>query len=279
MAEKLHSVRMPTGIPSLDPVLDGGVPPGSLILLLGEVGAGNMEFVYSSLLSLVSGEYREKAGTNVILPAGISYVTITRIKDDIIRDIALSFPSEHVPKIEQQVKFEDLSEMYFDASIVPPTWYDGEDLIGRLQRRKDREQESMLGDLVQCLGTCTQKGLIIIDSLTDVATANTGEGNWSSFIAFLRGLQRVVKRWNSNVYLLLTSGILEQHLETEITDCTDAVLRFKWEELGGQRRQRVMYFDKFQGVMPFLEERDLVRFAVKLSAANGFEVRNIRVVV
>jgi archaellum biogenesis ATPase FlaH len=278
MAE-LPNARMPTGITSLDPVLDGGIPPGSVVLLLGEVGAGNMEFVYSSLLSLVSGEQRDKRGQNIVLPTGITYITVTRIKDDIIRDIALSFPSDRIPEIRKQVKFEDLSEIYFDTSIVPPDWYDGEDLIGRLQRRKNRDQESMLGDLIHCLGSCEQGGLIIIDSLTDIATANTGNGEWSSFIAFLRGLQRVAKKWNSTIFLLLTSGILEKHFETEITDCADAVLQFKWEELGGQRRQRIMYFEKFQGVMPYLEERDLVRFAVKLSAANGFEVRNIRVVV
>jgi archaellum biogenesis ATPase FlaH len=271
--------RMPTGITSLDPVLDGGVPPGSVVLLLGEVGAGNMEFVYSSLISFVSGEERNKPGQNIVLPAGITYITITRLEDDVIRDISLSFPSDNIPKIREKVTFADLSELYFDTSIVPPTWYDGEDLIGRLQKRQDREQETLLGDLIHCLSSCKPGSLIIIDSLTDIATAYANDAVWNSFIAFLRGLQRVAKRWNSNVFLLFTSGILQKHYETEIADCTDAVLQFKWEELGGQRRQRIMYFEKFQGVMPYLEERDLVRFAVKLSVANGFEVRNIRVVV
>ncbi|HIH27133.1 MAG TPA: hypothetical protein HA256_03965, partial [Methanoregulaceae archaeon] len=55
-------VRMPTGIPSLDPVLDGGIPPGSVVLLLGDVGAGNTEFVYSSLISLVA--LKKRGGTD-----------------------------------------------------------------------------------------------------------------------------------------------------------------------------------------------------------------------
>jgi archaellum biogenesis ATPase FlaH len=278
MAEN-HSARMPTGIPSLDPVLDGGVPTGSIVLLLGEVGAGNMEFVYSSILSLVSTEPQEKSGQNIVLPTGISYITVTRIGDDIIRDIALSFPSDYIPTIREQVKFEDLSELYFDTSIVPPEWYGGEDPIARLQKRKNREQESLLGNLIKCLGNCKPGSLIIIDSLTEIATANASSTSWNSFIAVLRGLQRIAKQWNSNIFLLLSSGILQKYHETEITDCADAVLQFKWEDLGGQRRQRIMYFEKFQGVMPYLEERELVRFAVKLSAANGFEVRNIRVVV
>ena len=44
--------KMPTGINSLDPVLDGGVVPGSLILLLSDIGAGSAEFAYTSLIAL-----------------------------------------------------------------------------------------------------------------------------------------------------------------------------------------------------------------------------------
>ncbi|MFA6224660.1 MAG: hypothetical protein WC620_00395 [Methanoregula sp.] len=54
---------------------------------------------------------------------------------------------------------------------------------------------------------------------------------------------------------------------------------FKWEESTGSRRQRVMYFEKVRGVMPHLEERDLVKFAVRISTTSGFEVSNIRVVI
>ena len=38
MRERLR-LRVPTGITSLDPLLDGGAPPGSVVLLLGEHGA------------------------------------------------------------------------------------------------------------------------------------------------------------------------------------------------------------------------------------------------
>jgi hypothetical protein len=58
----------------------------------------------------------------------------------------------------------------------------------------------------------------------------------------------------------------------------DAVLLFRWEETTGARRQRVMYIEKFRGLMPYLEDKDLVKFAVRISAS-GFEVSNIRVVI
>jgi len=57
------------------------------------------------------------------------------------------------------------------------------------------------------------------------------------------------------------------------------VLLIRREESSGARRQRVMYFEKFRGVMPHLEERDLVKFAVRISTNGGFEVSNIRVVI
>jgi len=41
MDDKALCRMMPTGIPSLDPVIEGGVPQGSLILLFGDIGAGD----------------------------------------------------------------------------------------------------------------------------------------------------------------------------------------------------------------------------------------------
>ena len=40
-----------------------------------------------------------------------------------------------------------------------------------------------------------------------------------------------------------------------------------------------MFFEKFRGVMPYLEEQDLVKFAVRISTTGGFEVSNIRMVI
>jgi hypothetical protein len=92
-------------------------------------------------------------------------------------------------------------------------------------------------------------------------------------------LQRISKHRGLTCYLLLTRGILDSAQEKELSDIADAVMLFKWEESTGSRRQRVMYFEKFRGVMPHLEERDLVKFAVRISTTSGFEVSNIRVVI
>ncbi|KUK61437.1 MAG: HTR-like protein [Methanoculleus marisnigri] len=272
-------LRMPTGIASLDPVLDGGVPPGSAVLLLGEHGAGNVEFVQTSLMQLSLRKQTGTTGGNLMLPDGISYVTFTRMREDILKEMALSFNPGLYERLEENIVFHDLSELYFDASIVPPDWYGEGSVIERLQKRQRKENGNILAEIVRVLDGSPKNSLIVLDSLTDIAPPLAEGPRWHAFIAFLRGLQRASKRWNTTIYLLLTSGILDRSRELEIADCVDATLLFRWEENSAQRRQRVMHFEKFRGVMPRLEDKDLVKFAVKVSAAGGFEVRNIRVVV
>ncbi|OPY38584.1 MAG: circadian clock protein KaiC [Methanoregula sp. PtaU1.Bin051] len=270
--------RIPTGISSLDPILDGGVPPGSVILLLGEIGSGSYEFVYSSIVNLLAGSRYPAADTaSVILPAQIHYITFTRMKDDIMQEMAKSFPSADINAVTEKMRFDDLSEIYFDNSVVPDEWYSQGDIITRLQKRADHP--GILSQLARAINAAEENGLVVIDALTDIATQCRSANHWKNFASLLRGLQRMAKQRNLTIYLLLTRGIIEGIQEHEIADIVDAVLLFRWEEAAGARRQRVMYFEKFRGVMPYLEERDLVKFAVRISTSEGFEVSNIRVVI
>ena len=269
--------RMPTGINSLDPVLDGGVVPGSLILLLSDIGAGSTEFAYTSLIALT--RMGRGAGAGIIIPEDIRYISITRTKEDVFREIIGSFKSDLTAGIADRVTFLDLSSGYVDRSVVPANWYDREEgIVARMQRKKP-EHDSILADLIGVLEEGKNQSLIIIDSITDISGLHYTPELWNSLVAFLRGLQRIAKTWNSTIYLHLTKGILDSSRELEICDCADAVIHFKWEEGSGQRRQRIMYFMKFRGVMPYLEERDLVKFAVRISATTGFDVENIRMVI
>lgn len=268
--------KMPTGIPSLDPVFEGGVPTGSVILLLGDTGAGNTEFVYSSICSLVSGrEMPPGDNRDSALPSQIRYITFTRMMDDVRQEIGRSFPT--AGPLTEKIRFDDLSETYFDTSIVPDTWYSNSDIITRLHKRSDHA--GVLAQLAMVLDASVPESLVVIDSVTDIATQCSSEELWKNFTGLLRGLQRMAKQRNLTVYLLLTRGILEGVQEHEIADIVDAVLLFRWEESTGSHRQRVMYFEKFRGVMPYLEEQDLVKFAVRISTGVGFEVSNIRVVI
>ncbi|MCX6694493.1 MAG: hypothetical protein NT074_08130 [Methanomicrobiales archaeon] len=271
----LSDIVMPTGISSLDPVLEGGIPGGSLVLLLHDVGGGAREFAYSSLLYLSLMKVQGVA-MKERLPEQIVYVTVTRSKEDITQEISLSFHRDLSMNFSS-VNFEDLSPLYFEMSAAPIAWYGSGDILSRMRAREGHD--SLLPFLTNRLSSYPKMSLVVIDSLTTVATQIAASGDWKDLVAFLRGLQRVAKAWNSTFYLLLTGGILAPQLEVEIADTVDAVLLFRWEDISGSRRHRVMSIQKFRGLMPHLEEKDLVKFAIRISAGGGFEVSNIRVVI
>ena len=268
--------RMSTGISSLDPILDGGVPPGSVILLLGDLGAGNYEFAYSSIVNNLDPA-KAGSGKGYQAPKEICYITFTRVKEDIRNEILQSFHMDGLDRMVETIRFEDLSEHYFDNTVVPDEWYSHSDVFTRLQKRTG--QEGIFVRLSKVIDTIQPGSLVILDSVTDLATQSSHTDAWNNLAGFLRGLQRVSKKRDITSYLLLSSGILDSSRERELADIADAVLLFRWEETQGARRQRVMYFEKFRGVMPHLEERDLVKFAVRISVTSGFEVSNIRVII
>jgi KaiC/GvpD/RAD55 family RecA-like ATPase len=279
MAEKDVPVpdtrKMPTGIASLDPVMEGGIPPGSVVLLLAEIGSGSAEFIYSSVLSLSRTGRITADSKDLVYPDSIRYITVTKRNEDVKREMSLSFHPDLLTSLDT-IHFEDLSQLYFDSTVVPIDWYSKGDVITRLQNRTSRD---MLAYLSEILASGKQNSLVVLDSFTDLATQAVGKGRWDELMAFMRGLQRVSKQWNTTIYLPLTRGILDIKNEHEIADIADAVILFRWEESTAARRQRIMYFEKFRGLMPHLEERDLVKFAVRISSANGFEVSNIRVIL
>ncbi len=270
------SKKMPTGISSLDPILDGGVPPGSVILFLGDLGAGSNEFVYSSMINLLDAQ-RSGALKDKNAPKELRYITFTRLKDDVKQEIVNSLHVDNVSQLVDSIQFDDLSELYFDSSVVPDEWYSHSDVLTRMQKRSGHD--NALVQLSKVINTAQPQSLVILDSITDIATQSNTPNSWSNLTGFLRGLQRVSKQRSLTCYLLLTRGILSSAQEKELSDIADAVMLFKWEDSTGSRRQRVMYFEKFRGVMPHLEERDLMKFAVRISTTSGFEVSNIRVVI
>ncbi|MEM2619615.1 MAG: hypothetical protein QW356_09115, partial [Candidatus Hadarchaeales archaeon] len=68
-------MRVPTFVPSFDTISKGGVPDGSSILLLGQPGAGSLEFSLSSAANLsqaIKGKnFRELESFEIKLLKGI----------------------------------------------------------------------------------------------------------------------------------------------------------------------------------------------------------------
>jgi hypothetical protein len=247
-----------------------------MTLLLGDMGAGHYEFVYSSIINILSAMNRSP-GSDIFSPKKILYITFTRLEGDIRHEIAQSFHTDEKLGEMNGIIFEDLSDLYFDRSIVPDSWYSHSNTLTRLQKRS--EHANLFMRLADIFTVVEPDSMIIVDSITDIANQKALPNLWADLTAFLRGLQRLSKTKNLAIFLLLSRGIIDAANEIELADIADAVFLFRWEESTGSRRQRVMFFEKFRGVMPYLEEKDLVKFAVRISTTGGFEVSNIRVVI
>jgi len=270
--------RIPTGIDSLDYILQGGLPSGSLVLLLGELGAGDFEFAITSCVRLLSDQ--KKIDTTTLLPEKVIYISFTRSENDIMKEIAFSFPDFYEflqNKIhEQKFEFKDFSDSYFAGSFIPASWLSSSETAPSIESLKwNEEKRNLMDALIVYLDKNAQNSLIIIDSLTSMAQYCLERIDWSDLILFLRGLQRVSKNWNGLIYAIFNEGIFENKEQEEIMECMDGVFVFDWEQLGPTQRNRIMYLKKFRGLLPGVDHENIVNFETQISQ-KGFEVSNIK---
>ncbi|MCX9085454.1 MAG: hypothetical protein OIN87_11735 [Candidatus Methanoperedens sp.] len=269
----MYLVRNPTGINSLDQVLKGGLPSGSLVLLLGEVGSGDFEFVISSFARLLSMKGRE---SKVKLPEKVCYISFTRGKEDVLKEVAFSFPQFYT-MIRDRLEFKDFSKAYFSRSFIPVNWYSSTNEELTFQSLKlDEQEKNLMAELIDYLDKNAKGSIVLIDSLTVLAQYCLARMEWKDMIIFLRGLQKASKQWGGIVYAILSEGIFETEKQEEIQECMDGVMTFEWDHQGNSKRQRIMYMKKFRGLLPVLDEDNIVNFEIQISSQRGFEVSNIK---
>ncbi len=271
--------RIPTGIESLDYILQGGLPSGSLVLLLGELGSGDFEFAITSCVRLLTGT--ANGNTKAMLPGKVIYISITRSETDIMKEIAFSFPDfyESLQKSirEQRFEFKDFSESYFVDSFIPASWLSSSETASSIESLKwNKEKNNLIDALIGYLDKNAKESLVIIDSLTALAQYCLERIDWSDMILFLRGLQRASKNWEGLIYAILNDGIFENREQEEIMECMDGVFVFDWEKLGPTQRNRIMYLKKFRGLLTGMEQENIVNFETQITPQKGFEVSNIK---
>ncbi|HIH43648.1 MAG TPA: AAA family ATPase [Candidatus Methanoperedenaceae archaeon] len=265
--------KIPTGIESLDPIIKGGFPPGSFVILLGEEGSGHVEFAYTSAFKLAEGG-RFKNGDTVI-PEKICYISITKSREDILNEIQNAFSDVHYQSLQKRLEFKDFSWMYFMKSPVPAAWVT-ESKVSFEQLKSNETEKNLIDSLVHYMDETASSSVVIIDSLTALAQYCSDTMKWRDMISFLRGLQKVSKRWNGLVYAILNNGVFENGKQEEIMECADGVLMFGWENMGTSLRQRSMYVKKFRGLLPQLEADNIVKFETAITPQVGYEVSYIK---
>ncbi|MBI5001221.1 MAG: recombinase RecA [Euryarchaeota archaeon] len=277
--------RIPTGVADFDAIIKGGIPAGSVVLLLGDVGAGQQEYVYTSAakLGLVMGRpglcdyYLGHFCDYHYLPERICYVTFARPKEDILNEVGMSFNYDYYRSIREKVIFKDFSSNYFKHSIVPMSWTSHGDDGGSVFAAAAASKEPVLEALVSFLDGNAANSMIIIDSLTDLVVTKTVQTD--DMVAVLRGMQRAAKRWGGVIYVLLTQGILEAREQQMVIDSVDGVLVFEWSKYPKtSKRQRFLYIEKFMSVMPHLEMKRMARFPTMVSAESGLVVNSMEMI-
>jgi KaiC/GvpD/RAD55 family RecA-like ATPase len=266
--------RIPTGVADFDAIIKGGFPAGSVVLLLGEMGAGQVEFVLTSAskLSMVK-DYPESAnfllgrgGKNGYLPNKICYISFSRSQEDILQELNASFNPEFYESFEKNVIFKDFSDTYFRKTMVPKSWSGDDASIF-----SSKGEENILESLVSFLDENAPDSLVIIDSITDLVVSANIE--ISDLVSVLRGMQRVAKKWNGIVYLVLTKDILDETKQRMIMDSVDGSLVFEWSKFSSSsKRQRYIYVEKFMSLLPHLEKERIARFATVVTAQSGLVV-------
>ncbi len=280
---------IPSGISSLDGLLGGGFPAGSLVLLMGEIGSGNTEFAMSSLIMLAAikaGRLPSPGGANIVLPKELWWVTLTRSPSDLMNEVMMSFDRDLYEPFEKRVKFADLSKDYFMTSPVPLEWVSEEWAAERRREKLSSLAEALAGlkmtvggpvgkpkgalkSLADFLSAHAKGNVIFLHSLTDLARLYSDtEARQYEFMLFLRGLQRASKAWGGLIYTDLTTNLFDKRMEEEIASCADGVLAFEWERAGPIQRRRSLCFRKFYGLLSTRPDA-LSRFEVNITSSTG----------
>ncbi len=271
--------RIPTAVSDLDGIIKGGVPAGSTVLLLGELGAGNAEFAYTSAAKLIMARVQPERKENIlgyfakkaIIPEEVFYITFSRSKEDILREIENGFSKEFYESISQNVEFMDFSEDYFRDSIVPAKW-SGDAAVPSFLKKKD--EKNLLEAFVNYIDSVGDRAMIVVDSLTDLLINDSIDNK--DIVMTMKGLQRVSKRWDGVIYFLLTKDVVDKAVEHMIVDSVDGVLSFTWsKQERSSRRQRYLYVEKFTSLFPHLGDSNIARFVTMVRADDGYIVINV----
>jgi KaiC/GvpD/RAD55 family RecA-like ATPase len=267
--------RIPTGVPDFD-YLTGGMPAGSVVLLLGEAGAGHQEFALTSAVHLMLHYddprlhqlYLGNAKGPFLYPGSVVYVSTSRSEEQVINEIRAAFEGTYPEVLSRHLKFHDLSPTYFADTVVPGDWAA---LARPLLAEAPVTAAPNVGPVRAVADAVDQDGgrnLLILDSLTDLLVRPGASA--ADLLTLLKGLRRRAKEWNGLVYLLLSQGVAAPAVEQAVIDSVDGVLAFNWITSSTRsHRQRAMVIVKSMPVLAHLPAEYHGRFVIRVNAGSG----------
>jgi KaiC/GvpD/RAD55 family RecA-like ATPase len=273
--------RIPFGIARLDSIIGGGAPPGSVVLLTGEAGAGAREFLHTS--AVMNGLYHGdpeafdlhygEPDAAAEPPPEIHYVSFTAGRDRVEQELSHTIDDDLVNTAVEHIQFRDLSPEYFQLSPIPREWYAGEaqsvtDLASR------ERVDSALGALGDYLSEHAAGNLVIVDSITDLVAAVSDDMTWSDIALLMKGVQKAAYDWGGLILFLVQQETLESTELGHLMDGVTGTLQFEWES-GGSKRARTMFVKEFRGVLSRLEDENIIRFETEVHEG-GFDVSGVR---
>jgi KaiC/GvpD/RAD55 family RecA-like ATPase len=274
-SEATRPARVPTGVPDFD-YLTGGLPAGSVVLLLGEAGAGHQEFALTSAVHLMLRYddprlhqfYLGSARGPFVFPEGVVYLSTSRSQEQVLAEIRSAFEGTYPDVLSRHLKFHDLSPAYFTDTVVPSEWAS---IATPLLQETPAPARSGVGPVPAIADAADLDGgrnLVILDSLTDLLVRPGAQA--ADLLALLKGLRRRAKEWNGVVYLLLSQGVAPSAVEQAIIDSVDCVLQFSWVSSANRsHRQRSMVIVKSMPVLAHLPAEYHGRFLIRVNAGSG----------
>ncbi|MGM0605733.1 MAG: RAD55 family ATPase, partial [Halobacteriota archaeon] len=209
--------NMPFGIARLDATLEGGAPPGNVVLLAGESGAGAREFLQTSaamntlaradeeLFELYYGDLE----ADTVVPESVHYLSITSDRDVIERELRYTLAAEIVDAVSSKLVFRDFSAEYFQASPIPREWY-----VGRTTKITDlagtQNRESIFGALGDYFSKHADSNLLVLDSITDLLGSIRDDIVWNDIAMLMRGLKRAAHQWGGLILVLVNQDSLTE---------------------------------------------------------------------
>ncbi len=243
--------KVPTGVEFFDSRI-GGVYPGTLVILLEEVGAGGTEFAMTAIANNESS----------------CYVSLTKTEEDFRREMRLYFPErEDVEELIERIDFKSFAEVYFSRSIVPLSWISAVPSLRMGER-------GILKGLIEFFEGCNDYSVCFLDSLSDLVRLCGEEISWRDLIDFIMGVKMFVRRKGMVLYTTLVKDVLEYGRQEELLSKADGVIVFQWreEELS---RKRIMFIKKLLGVLPMLEREGVEMYETRMDPIKGFTISNV----